>query len=251
MKLALALTAALTAPAAMAGGYTAPIVDLPPAPAPVAASPFKWSGPYAGVSAGRTKAEWTATETVVTPEVTRPKYEDRKVWRPTPKDEQFGGCNHGNDTCPVPVPGTGEWTPNGWTGEWLHEQVEVGREVVTPGGIETIAKAFSQSADTLGAFVGYRHQFASGLVAGAEAGISDSDLGRTLGAEAQLGYALGRALPYAAVGFADTEGHNGWTASLGFDYAATDNLVLGIKATRADYGDVTADTVGVRAAWKF
>lgn len=53
-----------------------------------------------------------------------------KIWKPTDPKDQYPGCNHGNNTCPVPVPGSGEWNDKGqWTGDW--ERGEVGRETVT------------------------------------------------------------------------------------------------------------------------
>ena len=73
------------------------------------------------------------TETVEHPAVTEERVITDKLWVPTPEAERFPGCDGGNGTCPVPVPGTGTWNDRGeWQGDWAYG--EVGRETVVIRG---------------------------------------------------------------------------------------------------------------------
>jgi outer membrane immunogenic protein len=105
---------------------------------------------------------------------------------------------------------------------------------------------------TLGGFVGYNWQFSNGFVAGIEGDLSyNFNENEYLGAvdigtdwagsvRGKVGYALDRALVYAAGGWTATNGYinidalnidenetfHGWTIGAGVDYAVTDNLFL-------------------------
>lgn len=153
------------------------------------------------------------------------------------------------------------------------EQAKVG----WTGGGFPIYEAFKTKIDdsdtTYGVFAGYRHQFGNRVVAGAEASYTrtgklftedwqDSQTVETWAVEGQLGYAIGRALPYAAAGYAQVEGEDALSVSLGLDYAITDRVIIGAKYTRFDIGEVKgidsikgfeadSDLVSLRAAIKF
>ena len=149
------------------------------------------------------------------------------------------------------------------------EQAKVGW---TGGGFpiyESFKTRMDDSDTTYGVFAGYRHQFGSRVVAGAEASYTrtgklfeDSQTVETWAVEGQLGYAIGRALPYAAAGYANVEGEDALSVSLGLDYAITDRVIIGAKYTRYDVGEVSgidsikgfeadSDLVSLRAAIKF
>ena len=149
------------------------------------------------------------------------------------------------------------------------EQAKVGW---TGGGFpiyETFKAKIDDSDTTYGVFAGYRHQFGNQIVAGAEASYTrtgklfeDSQTVETWAVEGQLGYAIGRALPYAAAGYANVEGEDALSVSLGLDYAITDRVIIGAKYTRYDVGEVSgidsikgfeadSDLVSLRAAIKF
>lgn len=149
------------------------------------------------------------------------------------------------------------------------EQAKVGW---TGGGFpiyETFKTKIDDSDTTYGVFAGYRHQFGNRVVAGAEASYTrtgklfeDSRAIETWAVEGQLGYAIGRALPYAAAGYAQVEGEDALSVSLGLDYAITDRVIVGAKYTRYDVGEVKgidsikgfeadSDLVSIRAAIKF
>ena len=150
-----------------------------------------------------------------------------------------------------------------------HEQAKVGW---TGGGFpiyENFVTRLDDSDTTYGLFAGYRHQFGNRVVAGAEASYTrtgklfeDSRAIETWAVEGQLGYAVGRALPYAAAGYAQVAGEDALSVSLGLDYAITDRVIIGAKYTRYDVGEVKgidsikgfeadSDMVSLRAAIKF
>lgn len=285
----------------------------------------------------------------------KPPKKEHKLWVPTDPADQFPGCNHGNNTCPVPVAdGNGQvnWIP--WSNDkgesgvvpelgWAYETVTtetVIREgytetvvvpggsktveipestitVTTPGGTQTITtepttqtvvvreawtetvvkepervetteittpawtevvraaytstlvQELKESANTYGVFGGYRYQYSNNVVVGVEANYSkssnisasfddkvyDFDL-NTFSIEAQAGYAYKRFLPYVGLGYASTDGDGALMASVGVDYAVTDNIIIGAKYTHYKYDDLKtwnadADTVSVRVGYKF
>ncbi len=79
---------------------------------------------------------------------------------------------------------------------------------------------------------------------------------------ARAGYAFDRFLPYIAggvafgsvknngdiygVGFSESKTLTGWTVGGGFDYAATDNVILRLEYRYTDYGDKSFDFNGLR-----
>ena len=153
------------------------------------------------------------------------------------------------------------------------EQAKVGW---TGGGFpiyETFKTRMDDRDTTYGVFAGYRHQFGNQIVAGAEASYTrtgklftedwqSSQTVETWAVEGQLGYAIGRALPYAAAGYAQVEGEDALSVSLGLDYAITDRVIVGAKYTRYDVGEVSgidsikgfeadSDLVSIRAAIRF
>ncbi|MCX8568453.1 outer membrane protein [Aminobacter sp. MET-1] len=124
-----------------------------------------------------------------------------------------------------------------------------------------------------GVYAGYNHQFSNNIVLGIEgdANLGDVKAGRTLAfnpnplpseygdsriawhgsVRGRLGYAVDRLMPYVTggVAFAKYEhtinfnnskfrdDYTGWTAGVGLEYAATDNIVARIEYRYADYGE--------------
>ena len=143
------------------------------------------------------------------------------------------------------------------------------REVIKAAYASTFVQELKDNANSFGVFAGYRYQFRNNVVVGMEAnytqanGISasfnnvsyDFDM-KTVSLEGQVGYEVGKFLPYAAAGVVNAGGNNGWTASLGVDYALTDRVIIGAKYTHNDFGDfegwkAETDTVSLRAGFKF
>lgn len=128
-----------------------------------------------------------------------------------------------------------------------------------------------------GGMIGYRHDFGR-FVVGGELRYSDiSDIsGSSLPpgftndsmttAVLQLGYDMGRVLPFVSVGGArlatsfggSSETGNGTVYGAGVDFMATSRLMFGVDFNRfefEDYGsfgaDITGTSIAIRAAFKF
>ena len=142
-------------------------------------------------------------------------------------------------------------------------------EVVRAAYTSALVQELKESANTYGVFGGYRYQYRNSVVVGVEANYSkssnisasfddkvyDFDL-NTFSIEAQAGYAYKRFLPYVGLGYASTDGDGALMASVGVDYAVTDNIIIGAKYTHYKYDDLKtwnadADTVSVRVGYKF
>ncbi|WP_287885675.1 MULTISPECIES: outer membrane protein [Paracoccus] len=154
---------------------------------------------------------------------------------------------------------------------------EAWTEVVREAWTEQLTDSFSEDGNSYGLFAGYRRQWQNNFVGGIEIhyGRNGSnqfnlaELGGTVqfgkdtyGAELQAGYAIKRALPYIAVGYANILDQDAMTVSLGLDYAVTDRLIVGAKYTHYDIGDISGidsihrfegdgNMVSLRAAIKF
>jgi outer membrane immunogenic protein len=132
----------------------------------------------------------------------------------------------------------------------------------------------------LGGFVGYNWDLGNQLVVGVEgdlnydwneetvAGFGDVDTGLNWSTRARVGYAMDRALLFAAGGYTGTDVNgpagddtlHGWTVGGGVDYAVTDRMFTRIEYRYNDFGsgdvggtDVDFDqhTVNVGLAVKF
>ena len=166
---------------------------------------------------------------------------------------------------------------------WVEEVVErvvveeAWTEVVREAWTEQLTENFSEDGNAYGLFAGYRHQWQNNFVGGIEAfygrnsanefSISGIEgpvkFGKDIyGAELQAGYAINRALPYAAVGYANVLDEGALTLSLGLDYAVTDRVIVGAKYTHFDIGDIKSidslrkfeadgNMVSLRAGLKF
>lgn len=129
---------------------------------------------------------------------------------------------------------------------------EAWTEVIREAWSEELTDRLSEDGNIYGLFAGYRHQWRNRFVSGVEAHYgrnSANEFGQgitfgkdTYGVELQAGYALYRALPYVAIGYANILDQDTLTASLGLDYALTDRLFIGAKYTHYDIGNI--DNVG-------
>lgn len=149
-------------------------------------------------------------------------------------------------------------------------------EVVQDNFAEQLTDSFTSEANSFGLFAGYRQQWRNNIVGGIEANYGRNnansfsfadtgafELGKDIyGVEVQMGYAIKRALPYVAVGYANVLDHGALSLSAGLDYAINDRLVIGAKYTHYDIGDLDGidsprnfkadgDVVSLRAAIKF
>ena len=131
---------------------------------------------------------------------------------------------------------------------------------------DSLHAKIDDDATNYGVFAGYRHQYTNGVVAGAEVNYAktekffDLDGTETYGAEAQVGYAFDRVLPYVAVGYGKAWGETAVSWSVGTDFAVNDKIIAGIKYTRTDLGDfdigeskfnADVDTVALRVGYRF
>lgn len=143
------------------------------------------------------------------------------------------------------------------------------RELVSAAYTSTFVQELKDSANTYGAFGGYRYQFKNNVVVGAELNYwKGSDINatfdnvnynfdmNTVSIEGQIGYAYKKLLPYVAVGYASTDGDGAWLAAVGADYALTDDWFIGAKYTHYKYDnlrdwDADANIVSMRVGYKF
>lgn len=127
-----------------------------------------------------------------------------------------------------------------------------------------------------GGFAGYRHDFGRVVVGGELRYSLTSDVDNPqfpliendsmTTAMLQVGYDLGRALPFVGVGAArlastvsgTSVNDNGIVYGIGLDYRVSDRFTLGVDANRfdfEDYGslgaDITGTSVALRAAFSF
>lgn len=114
------------------------------------------------------------------------------------------------------------------------------------GTFQKMVGTTSETTEDFGAFLGYRHDFGR-IVGGAEIGVN-GDL-RTL--EGQVGLDLGKVLTYAFAGVGDLDGVSGKTYGIGADMALGKNLLVGVKTTRGEFGDTDLDSTLVRVAIQF
>ena len=248
--------------AAHAGGYVAPTIQPQYTSSTVEYSPFNWSGGYIGAGVGRTSLSFKENRNIEHPAVTKEhpakvekvKVGEEKYWGPDGMDE----FRRDDGLAPVRDPEH----PTGWKHvEFFEEQVveEAWTETVSEAWTETIVERAKENGTSYGAFVGYRHQFSNNVVVGGELSYFDGDSDAKM-AEVQGGYAVGRALPYIAAGYAEVSKgswkSDGAAVSLGLDYAVTDSWIVGAKYTHfdlGDKGDIAADAnmVSLRVGYKF
>lgn len=130
------------------------------------------------------------------------------------------------------------------------------------GSFSTTGLSSSDNFDggRFGGFAGWNFGFGNGLVAGVEGDLNydwnENDYvtgtvgtGLSGSARARLGYAMDRALLYAAGGWTATDFRvetptasenktlNGWTIGAGFDYAVTDNVFTRVEYRYNDFGE--------------
>lgn len=172
-----------------------------------------------------------------------------------------------------------------WTGFYVGADVGY---VWTKNRITNVATGFVANPDpeqfSIGGHIGYRHQFAGGIVVGLEGDASWLNDQRRRGAynlgaadaltrlnwdasvRASLGYSFGRFLPYLTGGVAFTEENGcatvtngpvcapgtgysgtrtGWTLGAGVAYAVTDNWIVKAEYRYADFGSKTYATPGI------
>lgn len=238
-----AASGALLAGSVQAGGYVVPVVQEPYAPmvSSAAGSPLTWTGPYAGLSAGRAKTKSKA--------LTERELSLYDLGRET---QEVGNCD-GFPEGLIGVWGKGDTDRynivcdsllKDWLDpEWWKTQSEGARDVSVLG--YSSEEEIKRSHTTYGVFAGYRHQWPNNFVGGVEASYihsSDYDSARLMG---QAGYAFGRVLPYLTVGYDFEEEDVAY--GVGIDAALTNRLIGGVAYTKA--GDT--DRIEARLGWKF
>lgn len=239
MKHLTTIAAMLLATAATADGPGAPRYD-PPVIAPPEST---WTGSYAGVSAGAARSEVTRDETETC--------------------ERQAESGHYYNKCLVPSEYTTGLTETSWQkcaksddDACIIGKRSDGMDLVWLNGdpltyvIGTITDQLEQG--TIGAFAGYRWDRGKAVI-GVEAGATYlTDAQDAIGTvEATAGYDMGRLLPYVSAGAAYDGNEWGEAFGIGAEYAMTDRVALGIKASRIDIeGDVT-DGFAARVSFRF
>jgi len=177
------------------------------------------------------------------------------------------------DLAPAPVePVAPVYVPYSWTGFYVGAQAGV-NILSSKDVIPAYPSSFTQTSTgfAIGGKVGGNYQFSNNIVLGLEASASwvtnSSDHPTGVGGEryqikqdyqgavvARLGYAFDRFLPYVKGGYAFAHlkdlqyleqggpdsvskdaTYSGWTVGAGFDYAVTDNIIVGIDYSYSGY----------------
>lgn len=178
---------------------------------PVAALSGTWTGPYAGVSSGRTTSKTPATQT--TTEIV--------------PGEEIRICSSGR---------LGAGAVCHPTGSFLPDTTVTSTKAVT---IET------QTTEA-GGFAGYRHAlgtFVIGVEASTNAGLNALELHGGLG--------LGPVLTYAFAGYGAFDGDDGTAFGLGADMRVGSNGLVGIKLTQGEFGSSDLEQTTLRVGWQF
>ena len=159
-----------------------------------------------------------------------------------------------------PVVAVAEAPAFSWSGAYAG--VSVGKTGTALDFSDVDVSDFDAKETSYGVFGGYRHQFDNKFVVGGEVNYAktgdfvDAVDTETYGVELQAGYAFDRVLPYVAVGKGKIFGEEATSWGVGVDYAATKNVIVGVKYTRSDLGDfdkfeADSDTVALRVGYKF
>lgn len=253
------IAALLMTTPAFAGGYVAPITDAPPVVHTAQADAHDWSGPYLGLSYGtqRTKSQ-------------RATYEDRELTetnretRPYTKadlhrDLSQTGCADPDQVYSISYPGFAyqttcanllAHTPDaGWATATVDGAPPViVREWTEVTGHETVqagTETYRRTDSTAGVFAGYRHQFVSRIVVGAEVQVARVAYYNSLRAMGQVGVGLDLAMPYVTAGYDFSQESVVYGA--GVDVAITDHVIGGIVYTRAG----AVDRIEARLGWRW
>ncbi len=210
-----------------------------------AATPFSWTGPYAGFSAGsaRTKARAVEERDLTLYQIAK---ERQKIGNCHGVPESLPGVLWNKDTeeeesldvvCEILL--NNYWLKPGWD----IEADPVLKEITVLGYPSEVTTKKTHS--TLGIFAGYRHQWSNNFVGGVEASYihsSDYDSARIMG---QAGYAFGRVLPYLSLGYDFEE--KGAAYGVGVDAALTNRLIGGLVYSKSE----DTDRIEARLGWKF
>lgn len=112
-------------------------------------------------------------------------------------------------------------------------------------------EANSVGENTSGVFAGYRFDLGQ-VVLGGEAEYRVGETVKTSLVKAQVGYDAGAFLPYATVGYSNTEDLGDATVyGLGVDYQVAPKIVVGAEYLHTEFSGVGVDAVSIRTAYKF
>ncbi|SIT74585.1 outer membrane protein [Pontibaca methylaminivorans] len=224
---ALALLAAPAVAASLDALPPQPVV-LPPMQV---TAPYSWTGPYAGISAGTTRTRHTREAHPYT------KYD-------LIEDVHANGCGDDPWRLYEVDYGGGNISTMGCSYILGIDNSEDYRAFPVVGEGAAGSETARSSHATRGLFAGYRHQFGTGVVLGAEAAWHRAETDQ-IEAKAQAGWALGRVLPFATAGWEFESGEALY--GVGIDYGLTNRWIVGTEYAR--FGD--SDRLTARIAVRF
>jgi hypothetical protein len=269
-----------TASVGFADGLTQLGLDDPEVMAPPSVS-GDWSGPYVGLSYGRTTKttetyrEWmqgnckgSISHNGSKCAITKGMFDDldlKEIKDPNKPDvtNPWNNAETGEVVKYHNLKGWGNYSAI-WLGDATGREYtwELGENVPTTAelaDLEKLGKGGKLSVtkmsetvtsvtnmDDFGAFVGYRKDWGR-IVGGVELGVN----GEITSLEAQAGLDLGNVLVYGFGGIAQLDGVDGSVFGAGTDLKLGNNIVVGVKHTIGEFDNTDTESTMLRVAFKF
>lgn len=255
----------MTAVTAQAGGLSDPVVT-PPVVSANPPSVSAWDGFYVGVSVGRTestrKDEISYYQRACVPSPSG-KWQgkcivDQDDFMNSPELVALGDIVDGHPSKVGNLDDPFRYDagyPGVWTTQTLYYTTTNDLGPDRPSRyadnvfIGKITEVFDvvESADSAGAFLGYRMHLAGPIVVGAELG---ADGTMTTG-DVQVGLPAGRVLGYGFAGIGQYDGEDGTSYGLGADLRISGRVSVGGQYRLGEFGNTDTETLSARVSFSF